>query len=95
MCWRTLGGHSAKRLVDSLGRRRLAGDLGQLCVQSGFQIIEDRLGARLSYGRAVVRLACFCLGMGPPSRVQGRQNAVTAQEMTNRAHVSPELSGNY
>ena len=42
----------------------------------------------------VVRLACFRLGMVPPGLVQDRQNAVTAQAMTNRAHVSPELSGN-
>jgi hypothetical protein len=33
--------------------------------------------------------------MVPPGLVQDRQNAVTAQAMTNRAHVSPELSGNY
>jgi len=32
--------------------------------------------------------------MIPPGPVQDRQNAVTAQAMTNRVRASPELSGN-
>jgi hypothetical protein len=42
----------------------------------------------------VVRLACFRLGMVPPGLVQDRQNAVTAQAMTNCTQALPELSGN-
>lgn len=43
----------------------------------------------------VVRLACFRFGMVSPGLVQDLENAVMAQPMTNRAHVSPELSGIY
>ncbi|WP_217806531.1 hypothetical protein, partial [Planktotalea arctica] len=43
----------------------------------------------------VVRLACFRLGMDPPSLVQDRQNAVTAQAITNRSQTFLKLSGIY
>ena len=43
----------------------------------------------------VMRLARFCLGMVPPCVVQDRENAVTAQAMTDRAPALPDLSGIY
>lgn len=42
----------------------------------------------------VLPLACLRLGMVLIGLVQEGQNVAAAQLMTNRAHVSPELSGN-